>query len=199
MAVGAAVSACLRLVRPRITNWGATREEVERPMPMDDDIERPQVVTNRAISICAPAEAVWPWLVQMGELPRGGFYSHTAVERALGMKVENAKALLDGLPELHVGDALDRGGSMLVKGIVPGECLVLGPPKGLDIDTTWALAVYPAEGGGCRLVSRVRVQYRRWTPFTVFALLMLEPGQFIMERKMLLEVKRLVEGAQCEA
>jgi hypothetical protein len=41
----------------------------------------------------------------------------------------------------------------------------------------------------------VRVKHFRWTPGLLFIFLVLEPGQFIMERKMLLEVKRLAEAA----
>src|SRR5262249_5140390 len=158
IAMAAAAVSWVRLVRPRLTDWGATTAEIERAMPMDGDIERPQVVTNRATSIAAPPGAVWPWVPPIGELPRCGCYRSTSVERVLGTKVRNAAHLLEGLPELHLGDALDRGGSMLVKGIVPGECLVLGPPKGLDIDTTWALALYAGEGGTTRFVSRVRIR-----------------------------------------
>ena len=39
-------------------------------------------VTTRAVTIQAPASAVWPWLVQMGQ-DRAGFYTHNWVERLL--------------------------------------------------------------------------------------------------------------------
>ncbi len=39
-------------------------------------------VTTRAVTIAAPPEAVWPWLVQMGQ-DRAGLYTHNWVERAL--------------------------------------------------------------------------------------------------------------------
>jgi hypothetical protein len=32
----------------------------------DDIVPKPQVVTNHAITIDAPRDCVWPWLVQMG-------------------------------------------------------------------------------------------------------------------------------------
>jgi hypothetical protein len=51
--------------------WGSTHEERHRPLPGDD-------VTNdfvpagmarhtRAVTIDAPPQAVWPWLVQIGD------------------------------------------------------------------------------------------------------------------------------------
>ena len=56
-------------------------------------------MTNRAITIDARPEEIWPWLAQMGELPRGGFYSHMWVERLMGMRVENADRMIAfGLP-----------------------------------------------------------------------------------------------------
>ncbi len=185
-----AAFAYARLIRPRLMNWGCTSDEIERAMPMDDDIVEPTVVTNRGITIDAPPDAVWPWIAQMGESPRGGFYSFTLVEKLLRMDVSNADEILPEYQEPKVGEALDRGGNMTVKAIVPGQCLVLGPPKGLDMDTTWALALYPTPDGGTRFISRCRVKYHRWTPAMLVAFLMLEPGQLIMELKMLHEVKK---------
>jgi hypothetical protein len=40
-------------------------------LPGDDIGPDPQVVTNHAITIDAPPESVWPWLVQMGWHPAG--------------------------------------------------------------------------------------------------------------------------------
>jgi len=188
-----------KLLRPKLMNLGASNAEIEREMAMDDDIAAPTVVTNRAITIDAPPELVWPWLPQMGELPRAGFYSFLTVERVLGMKVENADVIMPEYQHPQVGEALDRGGSMLVKGITPGESIVLGPRKGLAIDSTWAIAVYPDGIGGTRLISRLRIRYARWTPFNILAFLMLEPGQLIMERKMLVEIKKRAERLAREA
>jgi hypothetical protein len=191
----AAAFGYITLLRPRLSRWGAMQDDIDRAMPCDDAITAPTVVTNRAITIDAPRERVWPWIAQMGEAPRGGFYSYVSVERLLGMHVHNARRILPDIPEPAVGDALDAGGNMLVKEIVPGECLVVGPPPGPDFASTWSLGVYPTTDGRTRFVSRVRVKYFRWTPGLLFIFLVLEPGQFIMERKMLLEVKRLAEAA----
>jgi hypothetical protein len=46
--------------------YGSTPEERRKPLPGDDIVPNPQVVTNHATTIDAPPEAVWPWLVQMG-------------------------------------------------------------------------------------------------------------------------------------
>jgi hypothetical protein len=168
-------------------------------MPLDDAIPDPTLVTNRAIGVAAPPEAIWPWIAQMGESPRGGFYSYTSIERMLGMRVRNATTLLPEFQDPKAGDVIDRAGNMRVKAVVPGECLVLGPPPGLDFDSTWAVGVYPDGPGRSRIVSRVRAKYRRWTPFLLVMFLLLDPGQLIMERKMLMELRKRAENGQGEA
>jgi hypothetical protein len=193
VAGGAAVAAAVPLLRAWQRRWDATVEEAARPMPLDDRVAEPTAVTNRAITILAGPERIWPWLVQMGELPRGGFYSYVTVERLLGMKVENAEEILPEFQEPKVGDALDRRGTMVVQFVEPGRCLVLGPPPTPAIQTTWALGLHPAGAGATRLVSRCRVRLPRTAAGLLWAVV-LDPGQFVMERKMLLEIRRRAEA-----
>lgn len=194
LAAGAAgLGAYMAVVRPWHRRWGATDEEIARKMPLDERIERPNYVTNRAITIQAPPEDVWPWLVQMGELPRGGFYSYQWIERLLGLWVLNAQRILPRFQQLRVGQALDRRGDMLVKGVDPGRWLVLGPPEAEVFDSTWALVLRPLRDGSTRFVVRLRANLPR-TPAGVFWFLVLDPGHFVMERKMLLEIKRRAEA-----
>ncbi len=136
---------------------------------------------------------MWPWLAQLGELPRGGYYSYELVERLMGMQVENAPHVLPEYQHPQVGEAIDRKGTMTVRAIVEGEALVLGPPPGLWLDTTWALAVYREERNRTRFISRVRARINRWSLGAVLMPALLDPGQLIMERKMLIEVKKRAE------
>jgi hypothetical protein len=62
--------------------WGATDVEAAEPLPGDDRTPNPRVQSTRAVTIDAPPERVWPWLMQMG-IGRGGFYTHDWVERLL--------------------------------------------------------------------------------------------------------------------
>jgi hypothetical protein len=66
-------------VRPRLLNWGATREESESPVLGDDLIAAPDLVATRAITIRTSADQVWPWIAQLGQ-GRGGFYSYDLLE-----------------------------------------------------------------------------------------------------------------------
>jgi hypothetical protein len=113
----------------------------------------------------------------------------------MGMKVENADALLPAMQDLDVGDVLDRKGTMVVKAMRRGTYLVLGP-RATDsgMGATWCIALYPEDGGGTRLVSRCRANLPH-SPSGFFWLALLDPGQFIMERKWLLGVKARAEQA----
>jgi hypothetical protein len=184
----AAASASLLLLRRWQRRWNATAEEVARPLPLDDEVSDSTYVTNRAITVPARPEDIWPWISQMGELPRGGFYSYVTVERLLGMKVENAVRIL-GLESPKVGEAIDRAGTMLVKAIEPNRALVLGPRPSADLGVTWAIALFPSGDGSTRLLSRCRARLPRGLR-GLLASLILDPGQFLMERKMLLELRR---------
>ena len=53
--------------------------EVAEPLPGDASLPRAQFRATRAISIDAPPDAVWPWLVQVGAL-RAGWYSNDLLD-----------------------------------------------------------------------------------------------------------------------
>jgi hypothetical protein len=130
----------------------------------------------------------------MGESPRGGYYSYAWIERLMGMEVTNADALLPEFQQVEPGEVIDRTGYMTVMAVEPGRFVVLGPPDTIaGLDSTWALALHPRRDGTTRLVSRVRARLPRG-PRGLLWLLLLDPGQFLMERKMLLEIKRRAEA-----
>ena len=53
---------------------GSTDAERHARLPGDALVSDPGVVTDHAVTIDAPPEAVWPWLAQMG-WGRGGWYT----------------------------------------------------------------------------------------------------------------------------
>ena len=62
------------LLRREGLRWGATDEEVHKPLPGDEIVAHPMLETTHAVSLDASAEQIWPWLVQMGHY-RAGFYA----------------------------------------------------------------------------------------------------------------------------
>lgn len=183
-----------KFLRPRHMRLGATELELQRPMPGDEYIAKPTYITNRAITIDAPPSTVWPWIVQMGE-QRGGFYSYDFIDRLLGMKVHSAHRILPRFQKLEVGEAIDREGNLVVRQIDPGRSLVLGPGKEIeDVDSTWAIALYPEGKGKTRLVSRVRPNFDLGSIKGILMFAVLDVGQLVMEMKWLQEIKKHAEG-----
>ena len=73
LTLGAAVVtafAYFGVARPAHMRWGATDVEVARPMPGDRVVGGADFVATRAVTIEAPRELVWPWIVQMGQCDR---------------------------------------------------------------------------------------------------------------------------------
>lgn len=191
----AAIGAYTRIVRPQVARYAAEDHEVARVMPLDGSIPDPDHVTNRAITIESPPDEIWLWLAQMGESPRGGFYSYRWVERMMGMDATSSRAPVPGCPAPQAGDRLDRQGHLVIKAVEPRSHIVFGTPADGStwIDATWCLALYPIDGDHTRLISRVRASTKRRTPAALIWKLLVDPGQFALERKTLVEIKDRAE------
>lgn len=195
-ALGAAATAAgyATVVRPRLLTLGATDAEVTRRMIGDRLIENPNYVTTRAITVDTSPQQVWPWLVQIGER-RGGFYTFDVLDRLVDRKIHSPHRVLPRYQDLDVGDTLDRNHTVVVRGLEPGEALLIEPARHRsDITAMWTLALYPDGPSHTRLVSRVRARFDLKSPAAVVAFALTDPGQLILERKFLREVKAHAEG-----
>jgi hypothetical protein len=178
-------------VRPRILNWGATSDEIQRAMPGDEILADAVLQTTRAITIDAQREDIWPWLVQMGPRPRAGAYTYDLVERLLGIDIENTDRILPEFQHLEVGEAIgmnEKGQGIVVRQVDPNNALVL---QWVPARSTWTFALHP-EHGSTRLISRNRLSGGGplfWLSMVCF----METGSLVMERKMLSGIKRRAE------
>jgi hypothetical protein len=82
VAIAAALAATAPLLRRWHSHWGATSEEASMPMPGDGLVRGCEVDWTRAITIDAPPDQVWPWLVQVG-FGRAGFYSDDRLDNVV--------------------------------------------------------------------------------------------------------------------
>lgn len=190
--VTAAASLYLKFARERVLNWGASDEETERRMPGDDILPGASLQTTRVVSVNAAPEHIWPWLVQMGPKPRAGAYTYDAVERLLGIDIENRDVILPEFQHLEVGEFMglnEKGQGLVVRAIEPERSLVV---QWIPQQNTWAFALYPQPDGTTRLVSRNRLR-GAGPVFRASMVGFMEPGSLVMERKMLLTIKKLAE------
>jgi hypothetical protein len=64
---GAAITAYIAAVRPGIAVGAPPRRRSPRRWPGDELVAEPVTSATHAITIGAPAGAIWPWLVQLGQ------------------------------------------------------------------------------------------------------------------------------------
>jgi hypothetical protein len=203
LAGGAALAALDLALRPWYLNWGATARETYGAWPGDELSPDPASAATRAVTIHAPAEAVWPWLVQIGQ-DRGGFYSYSWLENLVGARIHNVDYILPGL-DRQVGDTVwmtpperygGRGCSRIAR-VDPGRALVLVSPRdfapavhgGRAADGTWAFILSPVDAHTTRLIVRSRSGPRA----TPGRFLLFDPVHFVMERKMMLGIRDRAE------
>ena len=85
---------------------GATAAEAAEVLPGDEIVADPMWQSTRAITIAAPPEQVWPWIVQMGfPSQRAGWYTPHWLDRlTFGIKQRSADRIVPELQQLAVGD-----------------------------------------------------------------------------------------------
>jgi hypothetical protein len=188
--------------RPGHLRWGATDADVARRWPGDELVDRPYARAVRAITIEAPADAVWPWIMQIGR-DRGGFYSYTWLENLVGADIHNVDHLMPGLPDRQPGDTVWMApaekfggmGRMVVASVIPQRAMVLVPPGDADPARS-----RPAEGAWSFILDPVSERATRLVMLSLAArprladLIFWEPAHFVMERKMMRTLKSLAES-----
>ena len=183
----AAVLYSLLLRRPILT-WGATDAEARARLPGDELLEDADGVATRAITIDAPAAAVWPWIAQMGPAPRGGAYTYDWIENLLGLDMHSADGVLPEFQHPQVGDSLGYGRNrMRFERVEPQRLLAT---RSQDGNWVWTF-VLDEHQERTRLISRNR--FRLPTLTAKIGMVPMEPASLVMERKMLRGIKRRAE------
>jgi len=171
--------------RPWQLSWGATADEVSRPMVGDGLVEDPTFNATRAVTINAPAEQIWPWIVQIG-YKRAGFYSWDILDND---GIPSAERILPEYQNLKIGDVvpLSEETDAEVLDMESNEQLLLVFPS--DGTVTWAWALYEIDADRTRLVTRLR-----WRTTSAISQFTLDAFEIIMMRKCLLGIKRRAEA-----
>jgi hypothetical protein len=176
------------MLRQPILAWGATDEETWSRLPGDELLEDADGVATRAITIDAPASAVWPWIAQMGPYPRGGAYTYDWIENLLGLNMHSSGTVLPQYQHPRVGEGFGYGKNRMSFRIVePERALVT---QSADGNWVWSF-VLDEHAGRTRLISRNRFRLPRLRDR--IGMVPMEPGSLVMERKMLRGIKQRAE------
>jgi len=180
-------------VRDWVLTWGATTHEATARLPGDELLENADGIATRAITIDAPASAVWPWLAQMGPGPRGGAYTYDWIENLLGLDMHSADHVLPEFQHPQLGEGFGFGANrMSYQLIEPGRVLAM---RSGDGNWVWSF-VLEEDDGKTRLISRNRFRLPKLKDR--LGMIPMEPGSLVMERKMLRGIKERAERLASE-
>jgi hypothetical protein len=172
--------------------WGATDEELRASLPGDAIVPQASLNATRAITIDAPPERVWPWIVQMG-YRRAGFYTYDLVDNGGYPSAEHVLAQyqnfmvgdwafpMNGLFGFHF--PIDETTAFKVEAFETNTWLLWDKPG-----STWVWVLRPVPVGRTRLVSRQRVHYPE-----LFTRILMEFGDPPMVRRVLKGIKARAE------
>lgn len=174
--------------------WGATSAEVAKTLPGDEQIPDTTARATRAVTVDAPPERVWPWIVQEG-MGRAGWYTYDAFYTLTGsagfVDGHSSDRIVPELQGLGVGDHID------INKAVRYEVRVLDRPRSLSLvmkapDGTSSAMNYvlePVGTGRTRLILRIA----SGGPPTFWSSGPFEFGGFVMSRANLLGIKARAE------
>lgn len=180
------------LLTPWMDRWGATDEEIAATYPGDELLLEPASFVNRAITIHAAPEDIYPWIVQL-DATRGGWYSYTWIEGLMRCSQVNADRIHPEWQDLQVGDEVKMCPGepapppYIVAQIHPNQAIVLGHQEAGEWVDIYQFVIVPQADGSSRLLLRTRTNAvgGLWTA--------IHPGVFVMERGLLFGVKERAE------
>ena len=177
-------------------------------LPGDELIAKPDSQQTMAVTVAAPPDQVWPWLVQMG-VDRAGLYSYEWVENwFLRLGVVNADRIHPEWQNLKVGDIVAFTPASYPSGRMGPRVVSLDKNRSLVLDSspgaksgvvtgTWQFVLREADGS-TRLLLRSRSCPGRSVALKLMDFLLL-PGYLIMDRAMLLGIKERAESGTAKA
>jgi hypothetical protein len=199
--VAGAAAAGLQVLHAR-RNWGATADEAAATLPGDEFVAAPAENTTLAVSVAAPVQEVWTWLVQMGQ-DRGGMYSYDWLENLFGLRIHSVEEIRPEWQQLAVGERvvvvpegygpMPAGYAFTVARVDPPRALVLrqAPPEH-PWNGVWSFHLVPAGDGRCRLLARSRTEVAPQLGLRL-ATRVGEPVTLVMTRRMLHGIRQRAE------
>ena len=141
-----------------LASFRATPQDRKRSFPGDLLIRDAAAIAMHAVTIAAPPECVWPWLVQMGS-GRAGWYSYDWVDND---GHPSATEIIPALQHVAPGDVLPSlpgaKESFIVAAVQPERDLILTVPSpDGTLLVSWEFFLEPLIQRRTRLLVRGRV------------------------------------------
>jgi len=184
----------IALLTPWMDRWGATDEEIAATFPGDELVPQPASFVNRAVTIHASPEQIYPWIIQL-DARKGGWYSYAWLEtHLLRCPMVNADRIHEEWQNLQVGDEVymcpDQPAPppYIVAQLHPNQAIVMGHQENGEWVDLYQFVIVPQADGTSRLILRTRTMAVGgfWTVF--------HSGFFIMERGMLKGIQARAES-----
>lgn len=166
-----------------VTSWGSTASERAAPYPCDALLPAAETTLWRAVDVAAPAPIVFRWLCQLRAAP----YSYDLLDN-FGRR--SPQELTPGLERLEAGQRV-----MTIFRLVefePGRSLTVVSRGPLFGEVACTYLVEPSGDRECRLVLKILARYPKGLRRPLMRLV-LPPGDLVMARRQLLNLKRLAE------
>lgn len=169
-----------------VRHWGSTPAERLVPQLCDEILPDPDAILWRAVPVAAPAATTFRWLCQLRAAP----YSYDWIDN-LGRR--SPQDLTPGLEELAVGQRINT--IFRITAFEPGHSItMLTRSRFLGaVACTYRADPDPADGRRSRIVVKFVVRYPRRTPLGPLMRVVLAPGDLVMMRRQLLNLKGLAE------
>lgn len=177
--------------------WGSTSSELALSLPGDAEPRDLARELQYAVTIKAPPEDVWVWLVQLGQ-DRAGFYSYDWLERAFGLDIHNVREVRPEWQTLQPGDIVRAAQPGYLGGLLEGRLestvSAVTPERVLVLEKWGTFALQPTADERTRLILRSTMSDRNRSVWAAAANLMaFQLPHFIMHRRMMLTIKGLAE------
>lgn len=168
-----------------VEHWGSTAAEREEPFPCDGLLADPDCTMFRAVDVAAPASTAFRWLCQLRAAP----YSYDKLDN-LGRR--SPQTLTPGLEQLAVGQRLQTIFKLVE--FEAGRSLTMVSSGRVFGRVACTYRVDPVEEGCSRIVVKLASRYARGLQRPLMSLV-LPPGDLVMMRRQLLNLKELAEQA----